>query len=150
MVFSLYEPRWFKNARTAGTSRSESESAIQPGSLHAITFGGEPSIVIPSGPEALSDAASLSIEAFANLAVSLFLPLQRISNVSVHSSAQQINYIQTGNEVSAPASTRPLPPLPGISSKALTSSPSRLRLLRSSPSAIPLLTAPMPLAGSCH
>ena len=85
----------------ASIALSAGESGLQPGSLHAITFSGQPSVLIPPGAEALSDTVDLSTQAFADLAVSLFLPLQRISSVSVHSSAQQINYIQTGNEVSA-------------------------------------------------
>ena len=83
-------------------------SAIQPGSLHAVTFSGKPSIAIPPGAEALSDTVDLSTNAFADLTISLFLPLQQISNVSVHSSAQQINYVQTGNEVSAARLTAPV------------------------------------------
>jgi lysophospholipase L1-like esterase len=92
----------------ASIALSAGESAIQPGSLHALTFGSQPSIIIPPGAEALSDPVALPTYAFANLTVSLFLPLQQISNVSVHSSAQQINYIQTGNEVSAPRLTAPV------------------------------------------
>lgn len=92
----------------ASIALSAGESAIQPGSLHAVTFSGKPSIVIPPGAEALSDAVDLSTKAFADLTISLFLPLQQISNVSVHSSAQRINYIQTGNEVIAPRLTAPV------------------------------------------
>ena len=92
----------------ASIALSAGESTIQPDSLHAVTFGGKPSIVIPAGAEALSDSVDLSTQAFADLAVSLFLPLQQISDVSVHSSAQQINYIQTGNEISAPHLTAPV------------------------------------------
>jgi lysophospholipase L1-like esterase len=92
----------------ASIALSAGESAIQPGSLHSLTFGGQSSIIIPPGAQALSDAINLATPAFANLAVSLFLPRQQISNVSVHSSAQQINYIQIGNEVSAPHLTAPV------------------------------------------
>jgi lysophospholipase L1-like esterase len=94
---------------SASVGLSAGEAAVQPGSLHTVTFGGQPSIVIPPGAEALSDTVDLSTQAFADLAVSLFLPLQRISDVTVHSSAQQTNYIQTGNEVSAPRLTAPAP-----------------------------------------
>jgi lysophospholipase L1-like esterase len=86
----------------ASVALSAGDSAIQPASLRALTFGGRPSIIIPAGAQALSDSVDLATPNFADLAVSLFVPLQRISNVSVHSAAQQTNYIQTGNEVSAP------------------------------------------------
>ncbi len=90
----------------ATVALSAGESAIQPDSLHPLAFGGQPSIVIPAGAEVLSDPLDLATPAFADLAISLFLPLQQISSVSVHSGAQQVNYIQTGsNVVSAPTLT---------------------------------------------
>jgi lysophospholipase L1-like esterase len=92
----------------ASVALSAGESAVQPGSLRPLTFGGRTSILVPAGAEALSDSVDLSIPTFADLAVSLFLPLQRISDVSVHSSAQQINYIQTGNEVNATRLSAPV------------------------------------------
>lgn len=92
----------------ATVALSAGESAIQPNSLHGVTFNGKPSIVIPVGAQALSDTIDLATPAFADLAVSLFLPLQQISDVSVHSSAQQTNYIQTGNQVSQPSLTAPV------------------------------------------
>jgi lysophospholipase L1-like esterase len=92
----------------ATVALSAGESAIQPASAHAVTFGGQPSISIPPGAEALSDPVDFATPAFADLAVSIFLPLQQVSNVSVHSSAQQTNYIQTGNEVTAPSLSAPV------------------------------------------
>jgi lysophospholipase L1-like esterase len=92
----------------ASIALSTGESAIEPGSMHTLTFGGKPSIIIPPGAEALSDGVDLSTPALADLAVSLFLPLQQVSNVSAHSSAQQISYIQTGNEVRASRLTAPV------------------------------------------
>jgi lysophospholipase L1-like esterase len=93
---------------SASVALSAGESAIQPGSLRALAFGGRSSIIIPAGAQALSDSVDLATPNFSNLVVSLFVPLQRISNVSVHSGAQQINYIQTGNEVSAPRLSAPV------------------------------------------
>jgi lysophospholipase L1-like esterase len=92
----------------ASVALSAGESAIQPGSVRALTFGGQPSITVPAGAQVLSDSVDLATPSFADLAVSLFLPLQQISNVSVHSGAQQTNYIQTGNEVSAPQLSAPV------------------------------------------
>ena len=92
----------------ASVAISAGDSAVQPGSLRALTFGGRPSITIPPGAQALSDSVDLSVPNFADLAVSLYLPLQRISNVSGHSGAQQTNYIQSGNEVSAPRLSAPV------------------------------------------
>ncbi|HEX3986119.1 MAG TPA: SGNH/GDSL hydrolase family protein [Acidobacteriaceae bacterium] len=88
----------------ATVALSAGESAIQPDSLHTLAFGGQPSILIPPGAEAVSDPVDLATPPFTNLAISLYLPLQQISNVSVHPGAQQTNYIQAGsNVVSAPS-----------------------------------------------
>lgn len=90
----------------ANVALSAGESAIRPDSLHTLTFGGQASISIPPGAEAVSDPVEMATPAFTDLAVSLYLPLQQISDVSVHSSAQQINYIQEGaNVVGAPSLT---------------------------------------------
>jgi lysophospholipase L1-like esterase len=92
----------------ATVALSTGASAVDPVSLHTLTFGGQPSIAIPPGAAALSDSVNLTTPAFANLAISLYLPLQQVSNPSVHPSAQQDNYIQTGNHVSAAALTDPV------------------------------------------
>ena len=84
------------------------ETAIDPVTLHTLTFGGQPSIVIPPGAIALSDPVDMPTSAFANLAISLYLPLQRISHISFHGSAQQDNFIETGNHVDAPRLDTPV------------------------------------------
>ncbi len=86
----------------ATVALSAGGSSIQPGSLHNLKFGGSPSIVVPIGALAVSDPVTMDTPAFADLAISFFLPLQQVSDVSVHSGADQDNYIQTGNEASAP------------------------------------------------
>lgn len=89
----------------ANVALSAGGASIDSASLHTLTFGGQPSIVIPPGALAVSDAVDLPTPAFTNLAITFFLPRQQISQVSVHTSAQQDNYIQAGNEVSAPSLT---------------------------------------------
>jgi lysophospholipase L1-like esterase len=74
-------------------------SSVDAATLHDLSFGGSPSIVIPPGAEVLSDPVSMAVPAFTNLAISIYLPLQQVSDVTVHSSAQQDNFIQTGNHV---------------------------------------------------
>jgi lysophospholipase L1-like esterase len=91
----------------ASVALSTGESAIDPSSLHALAFDGSPSIVIPPGAEVLSDPVPMPTAAFSNLAISLYLPLQQVSDVSVHSSAQQDNYIEQGNHVSDASLTAP-------------------------------------------
>ena len=83
----------------ATVALSTGVSGLDTASLHDVTFGGSPSIVIPPGAEVLTDPVAMATPAFTNLAISLYLPLQQISDVSVHSSAQQDNFIATGNHV---------------------------------------------------
>ena len=83
-------------------------SSVDAATLHNLTFGRSPSIVIPAGAEAVSDPVVMPIPAAANLAVSIYLPLQQVSNVSVHSSAQQDNFISTGNHVRDASFTEPV------------------------------------------
>jgi len=84
----------------AGTiATSTGISSIDPASQHNLMFSGSPWIVIPPGASALTDPIAMPTPASAHLAISIYLPLQQVSQVSVHSSAQQDNYILTGNHV---------------------------------------------------
>lgn len=56
------------------------ECSVVPGSDHLLTFGGKPSIVIPPGAPALSDPVALNVPAFAEVAISLFIPQQSTAN----------------------------------------------------------------------
>jgi lysophospholipase L1-like esterase len=78
---------------------STDAATIDAASLHSLAFHGSASIVIPPGAAVLTDPVEMATPAAANLAISLYLPLQQVSDVSVHSSAQQDNYILTGNHV---------------------------------------------------
>ena len=68
-------------------------------SANALTFGGKSSITIPPGALAVSDPAALAVPAFADVAVSLFLPAQLIHTLSQHGFADQTNYVSSGDQV---------------------------------------------------
>ena len=72
---------------------------IVPATANAVTFGGRPSIVIPPGAHVVSDATAINLPAQADLAISIFLPAQKITHLTVHGSAYQTNYIAPGNVV---------------------------------------------------
>jgi len=76
-------------------------SEIELASAKTLTFAGRPSIVISPGTSAVSDPADLRLRPFANAAISLFVPAQLISHVSVHDMAAQTNYQISGNVVGA-------------------------------------------------
>jgi lysophospholipase L1-like esterase len=66
-------------------------------SANTLTFGGHSSVTIPAGAIVVSDTAGLKLPAFADLSISLFMPAQKISHLTVHNSAYQTNYIAQGN-----------------------------------------------------
>ncbi len=79
---------------------SSGETSISLPSANAVTFGGKPSITIPPGAMAVSDGFALTLKPFADVAVSLFIPAQKISQISMHGFADQSNYMAEGNLVS--------------------------------------------------
>ena len=86
--------------RTAG-------SEIDLASASALTFGGRPSVTIPPGALVVSDPANLKLPAFADVAVSLFVPTQPMQQITHHSFADQTSYMVPGNVVSDKALESP-------------------------------------------
>ena len=78
-----------------------SKSDISLLSANALTFSGQPSITIPTGATVVSDPVALALPADTDLTISLFLPTQTISHMTIHDSAEQTNYMAPGNVVSA-------------------------------------------------
>ena len=66
---------------------------------NVILFGGKPTIVIPPGASVVSDGVALKVEPLSDLAISIFLPAQKISHITQHGSAYQTNYMVAGNVV---------------------------------------------------
>jgi hypothetical protein len=97
-------------------------AAIEPGSDRALTFSGLSSIWIPAGGVVLSDPVSLKVPAFANVAISLFLPDSAIAS-TVHYGAQQKNYAAAGdvtgsNKLSEPVEVNSWPYLSSLDVQA--------------------------------
>jgi lysophospholipase L1-like esterase len=80
---------------------SSGASTITAGTATPLTFGGAPTIIIPPGALVVSDPAALKVAPSSNLAVSLFLPDQPVNQLTLHSFADQTNYLAPGNAVSA-------------------------------------------------
>jgi lysophospholipase L1-like esterase len=76
-------------------------AAIQPGTDHAITFGGATSVNIPPGAELFSDPVALAVQPLSDLAVSFSLPSQVMRAETYHSFADQDNFIANGDVSSA-------------------------------------------------
>jgi len=75
----------------AGTAAGTSGPAVP------LSFGGQSSILIPVGAEALSDPVRLRVPALRDLAVSVYLP-QATGPATQHSDAQQVNYVASGDQ----------------------------------------------------
>ena len=71
---------------------------IKDGSAHAVTFGGNPSIVIPPGAPAISDPVDLSVDPLALVSVSLYLP-EVTPLTTIHWDGHQTAYVGAGNQV---------------------------------------------------
>ena len=75
--------------------------AIRPGSDHALTFGGQPSMTVPPGAPALSDPVDFEVHPLDTLAVSLFISRDTGPSV-VHPLGRQTSYVsQTGDFTAA-------------------------------------------------
>ena len=85
----------------ANIAVSQGGSTVNLVSSAGLTFGGRIAITIPPGALVVSDPATLNLPAGADLAISLFLPAQPITQLSQHGSADQTSYIAPGNVVGA-------------------------------------------------
>jgi lysophospholipase L1-like esterase len=69
-----------------------SGAALVPGSLRRVTFGGQPSVVIAVGADAVSDPVKLRFGPFRDLAVSLYLP-GTVAHPVEHLVTRQTSYL---------------------------------------------------------
>lgn len=75
--------------------------AIQPGTDHAVTFGGKVTVTIAKGSDALSDPVAFPMAALEELAVSLYLPAGA-EHSTVHGLGYQTAFFTTGDATAAP------------------------------------------------
>lgn len=85
----------------AHIARSAGGDSIDLMSANALTFSGRSSITIPPGALAVSDPVDFKLAPMSDVAVSIFIPAQTISQVTQHSFADQTNYSAAGNVVSS-------------------------------------------------
>lgn len=79
---------------------SPATSAIVPGSDAALTFAGNPDVIVPAGADYLSDPIAYAVPAFADLAITLHLdtaPKQQTG----HPGSRATSYFVHGDRVSA-------------------------------------------------
>jgi lysophospholipase L1-like esterase len=79
-----------------------STGSSEIGAATALTFGGSSSVTIPAGALMFSDPIALKLPAFADVAISLYLPEQPMRVVSLHQLALQTSYAATGKVIAQP------------------------------------------------
>ena len=75
--------------------------SIQAGSDHALTFNGQPSVIVPAGAPIFSDPIPMAVAPMANLAISVYLPDQPIGETTCHQEGMTTTYITEGNNTAA-------------------------------------------------
>lgn len=75
------------------------KGAISLMSANALTFSGRAAVIIPPGASVLSDPVALALPALSDLTVTMFLPAQKMTHLTVHGSAYATQYMVPGNFV---------------------------------------------------
>jgi lysophospholipase L1-like esterase len=88
---------------------SAAAGAIQPGSDHALTFNGQPSVIVPPGAPVFSDPIPIQVAPLSSLAVSVYLPTQTIDDTTCHQDARSTTLITVGDTTAAQTLTDPRP-----------------------------------------
>jgi lysophospholipase L1-like esterase len=81
--------------RDVHLARRTTGASIDPATDRALTFGGQPSLTVPAGMYAVSDAAAFGVAPLSDVAVSFFVVSQ--SGTTCHQSAFQTNYRANGD-----------------------------------------------------
>jgi len=78
---------------------AEPSSAIRRESAIPVQFGGSPSVTIAPGAVAVSDPVAMPLNPLSDLAVTLFIPGQKIDTITYHGFAAQPNFEAAGNQL---------------------------------------------------
>jgi GDSL-like Lipase/Acylhydrolase family len=90
----------------AHVALAENGAGITPGSDHALTFAGHPSITVPPGAPIVSDPVDLPVAPLGSLAVSLFLP-EITPATTWHNDARETAYISGEGDASGATDFKP-------------------------------------------
>ena len=73
---------------------------IHPSETVNLTFAGKPEAVIAPQAQIVSDPVDLHLQAGSDVAVSIYIPGQKIDTLTYHKLAQQNNFLAAGNDIS--------------------------------------------------
>jgi len=80
---------------------TDGNGSINPSEAVNLTFAGEPEAVISPQAEIVSDPVDLHLQANSDVAVSIYIPGQKIDTLTYHKLAQQNNFLAAGNDISS-------------------------------------------------
>lgn len=75
---------------------------IQSGTDHQLLFNHQPSVTIPTGSFVLSDAIPMAVFAFADVAISIYIPQQTVEAPTCHPIGLSRTYVATGDQTAEP------------------------------------------------
>lgn len=81
----------------AAVALSAGKGDVHGSTVQTVTFGGQPSIIVPSGAMIISDPINFNLPSLTDLAVSIFIPTQQVQDATIHAVANQTNYVVRGN-----------------------------------------------------
>jgi lysophospholipase L1-like esterase len=85
-------------------------SGTQPGTMHPVTFGGRPSVVVPTGALMVSDPLDLRVPPLSNLTVTAYLAKGQASTaITSHPGSRTTSYLAHGDQVGATDLVRATP-----------------------------------------
>ena len=87
----------------AHVALSAGGGATQPGSDHAVTFGGANTVNVPPGAAIFSDPVALEVAPLSDVAVTFYLPPQIMRAETYHGFADQDNFLAMGDVSNAAA-----------------------------------------------
>jgi lysophospholipase L1-like esterase len=73
------------------------DAAVEPGTIHQVTYRGSGSFQIPAGGQVLSDPVAMRVWPLQDLAVSVYLPGQT-GAATFHADAQQVNWVSAAGD----------------------------------------------------
>ena len=97
-------PLTFSAAHVAFLSTGD---RILPATDHVLTFGGQSAVTIPAGQFVSSDALKLNVPIFSDLVISLVVPEQPLSTVTLHPLASTTTYFANGDQAATETLTTP-------------------------------------------
>src|SRR5579863_3504642 len=80
---------------------SAGKDATQAGSDHALSFSGQPSVIIPPGAFVVSDPVAMTVAPLATVALSVYLPEQNIGTTTCHDLGVSTNFVAEGDQTAA-------------------------------------------------